>query len=65
MGHGFFIRPYSGSDLQKWKLQSVGDGYYIIINKYNNWALTGDEDEYSTWAGFRSYTGTDLQKWQI
>lgn len=43
----------------------MGDGYYIIINKYNNWALTGDEDEYSTWAGFRSYTGTDLQKWQI
>ena len=64
---------YNGSDNQKWRLQSVGNGYYTIISKYKNAVLTATnmyEDDYSWyWSSLvsqkESYNGSNNQKWTI
>lgn len=59
---------FDGANDQKWNLVFAGGGYYAIINKHNNYAVTvpsGRETSNSTNLTLTTYSATNNQKWSI
>ena len=55
-------------DYQLWNISNLGNGYYKIVNAYNNKAIsvkTGEENQDSSRIIQKSYNGSFSQQWKI